>query len=367
MNKKLIALAVAAAIAPAAALADSGNVTIYGRAHVSLDHNNYGTATESNNRVSSNSSRLGFKGSEDLGNGLSAIWQMEADINMDSRADAAAATTGGFASRNTFLGLSSKTMGTVLFGKHDTPYKLATGSLDNMSETVGDYNGIIGSASAAPGVFDARLGNVSAYISPTWSGFHFAAAIVAANETSNQAAADPKAYSLMGMYANGPLMVSLAREKASDTDGVANTQTALPAVGAGNNASATKLGLGYTIDALKLGLIWEKISTSTAIAPGLERSAWAVPVSYKMGNNTINFTYAKAGNSTTVADDGAKMMAIGVDHNFSKRTSVYAVYAKMDNGATGSYDLGVSGHGQTLAAAAGNDLSSLSVGMKHDF
>ena len=380
MNKKLIALAVAAAIAPAAAMADSGNVTIYGIAHVSLDHNNYGTGGENNTRLSSNTSLLGFKGTEDLGNGLSAIWQMEADIQLDSRQPNSTATPsvanagnvqqGGFASRNTFVGLSSKTAGTVLFGKHDTPYKLATGKLDNMNDTVGDYNGIIGQVNGA-NLFDSRLGNVSAYISPTWSGFHFAAAIVAANETSSTASNDPKAYSLMGMYDNGGFFASLAREKAQDTDGVANTQTGLPTTGSGNDAAATKIGLGYSgFPGLKLGLVWEKISASTAIAAGVERKAWALPVSYTMGNNAINFTYGKAGDTTNTTDNGASMLALGVSHAFSKRTSAYAVYAKIDNDTNGSYDLGVSGtgHGQAVAgAAAGSDVSSLSVGLKHTF
>jgi predicted porin len=173
------------------------------------------------------------------------------------------------------------------------------------------------------------------------------------------------------MYDNGGFFASLAREKAQDTDGVANTQTGLPTVGSGNNASATKIGLGYSgFPGLKLGLVWEKISASTAIAAGVERKAWALPVSYTIGSNAINFTYGKAGSTTNVSDNDAKMYALGVNHSFSKRTSVYAIYAKMDNGATGTYALGLAGtgHGQSVApAAAGSDESSLSVGLKHSF
>ncbi|MBU1691327.1 MAG: porin [Gammaproteobacteria bacterium] len=375
MNKKLIALAVAAAIAPAAAMADSGNVTIYGQAHVSLDNNSYGTSTagvnsEKNTRLSSNTSLIGFKGTEDLGNGLSAIWQMEADISMDSRSDAAAATSGGFASRNTYLGLSSKTMGTALFGKHDSPYKMATGSLDNMADTVGDYNGIVGQVNGV-NYFDSRLGNVSAYISPNFSGFSFAGAIVAANETSSTTQPDGKAYSLMGKYENGPFFASLAREKASNTQTAVSTQTALPMVGANNDAAATKIGLGYKIDAFKLGLVWEKISASNAtLGATVERKGWSLPVSYTMGANAINFTYGKAGSTTNTTDNGAKMYALGLNHSLSKRTSAYVVYAKMDNDTNGAYALGLAGtgHGQTVTpVGTGADVSSLSVGMKHTF
>ena len=99
MQKKIIALAIAAAIS-APAFADTSNVTVYGVADVSYDSINTGTsgnagktgvlgaATAANiqgarsNRVSSNSSRLGVKGSEDLGDGLTAVWQIESLINI---------------------------------------------------------------------------------------------------------------------------------------------------------------------------------------------------------------------------------------------------------------------------------------------
>ena len=87
MNKKLLALAVAAALAPAAAMADSGNVTIYGSLHMSVDSlkgnsSLDGTSNESEMNISSNSSYIGFKGNEDLGNGLKAIWQMETQVGI---------------------------------------------------------------------------------------------------------------------------------------------------------------------------------------------------------------------------------------------------------------------------------------------
>ncbi len=67
MNKKLIAVAIAAALAPAAAMADSGNVTIYGSLHMSVDSlngaaNSTGTDNNREMNISSNSSYIGFKG-----------------------------------------------------------------------------------------------------------------------------------------------------------------------------------------------------------------------------------------------------------------------------------------------------------------
>jgi predicted porin len=371
MNKKLIALAVAAAIAPAAAMADSGNVTIYGQMNVSYDNINTGAAGyDTLNKISSNSSRLGFKGAEDMGNGLSAIWQIESLVDVDVAAGSGTNEYAGkaFAARNTFLGLSSKTMGTALFGRHDTPYKLGTGSLDIFADTLGDYNSIIGRTEGTGLTFDSRLGNVAAYISPTWSGFHFAVATVAAQEADNGATANGKAYSATGVYINGPLFASLSWEKAIDTTG--GNSAGVPGTGAGNDASSVKLGLGYTIDALKLGLVYENIGVSTALqGMGIDRTAYLLSASYKMGSNTLKAAFAKANDGDSAADTAAKQWTLGVDHDLSKRTSVYALYTKMDNAAGATYGIGGNGAGGGLASAvnAGDDPRAISLGMRHSF
>ena len=371
MNKKLIALAVAAAIAPAAAMADSGNVVIYGVAHASVDRVDPGTnaaATVLNDtawRVSSNSSRLGFKGTEDLGNGLSAVWQMETGVSLDS-----GSTSSDFMLRNSFVGLSSKTAGTVLLGKHDTPYKLGTGSLDVFGDTMGDYNAIVGNR-AGTVAFDSRLGNVAAYISPTWSGFHFAAATVAANETNNTANPDGSAYSLTGVYSNGPLFASLSYEKAKDitsgssTNVVGSLATTLITL---NEASGTKLGLGYKFGDATVGFIAERIKVETLAGVSNTRNAYYLNGSYKMGSNVLKAAYGQANDISDAPDSGAKQFVVGVDHNLSKRTAVYALYSKMNNDTAGNYGLGGNGAGGAFAPAiAGQDPSVWSLGMKHSF
>src|SRR3970040_450275 len=120
MKKNLITLAVASTLATAMvsapAFADTSNVTVYGFANLSYDLTNNGVVGA--NKVSSSQSRLGLKGSEDLGDGLSGIWQIEQGITIDTSSTSAASCTalpcpattannGIFATRNTFLGLSS--------------------------------------------------------------------------------------------------------------------------------------------------------------------------------------------------------------------------------------------------------------------
>lgn len=374
MNKKLLGLAVAAAFAvPMVAQADSGNVVIYGQANASVDNVNTGVSGQDKYwQVSSNSSRLGFKGSEDLGGGLSAVFQMETLVQLDAlNGSATAQPTGGnaFMGRNTFVGLSSKTMGTALLGKHDTPYKLGTGSLDVFADTMGDYNSIVGSLNGTL-AFDSRLGNVMAYISPTWSGFHFAAATVTANEGGNTGTANPTAYSATAVYANGPLFASLSYEKASDT--VAATAattlgTNLPALATGFSANSVKLGLGYNYGAGNINFVYENSGGNALENTALDRSAFYLAGTYKMGATTLKAAFAKANDGASAADSAAKQYTLGASYDMSKRTSVYALYTKMVNASGASYGLGGNGIGNAVAAAADIDPSAISLGMKHAF
>ena len=85
MQKKIIAAAIAAAFS-APAFADNSNITVYGVLHADLESvkndKPLANTASSLNRIVSNASRLGFKGNEDLGDGLSAIYQLEAQFDL---------------------------------------------------------------------------------------------------------------------------------------------------------------------------------------------------------------------------------------------------------------------------------------------
>jgi len=362
MKKSLIALAVASTFA-APAFAATSNVDIYGVVSVSVDRVTgwtNSTATQENSawRVNSNTSRIGFKGAEDLGGGMKALWQIEQGLNADS----AAGAFGGGNQRNTFVGLGGG-FGTMLMGAHDTPYKLGTGSLDPFADTMGDYNQLIGSLGGA-NVADLRLGNVLAYISPTWNGFHFAVAKSYQMETGNKAPAgrgDPTAYSGTAVYSNGPVFASLSFEKA---DNVLNT---------GLDLRDYKLGLGYTMGDTKFGFVWERIKATTTTSSG-HRNAWLINVAHNMGPITLKAEYGSAGDVSGTSNTGAKLFALGADYNLSKRTTAYAVYSKVSNDTAAAYNLGgaasaglgASGVGNVVPVA-GKDPSGISIGLKHSF
>lgn len=361
MKKTLIALAVAAL--PMAAQADSSNVTVYGQMNVSLDFLRTASTTSgadtSLNRVSSNSSRIGFKGTEDLGNGMAANFQIEQQIGVESDSTTAGAgvAMGGHGLRNTYVGLSGKSWGEIRVGRHDTPYKMATGNLDIFADTAADYNSIIGANNVTGSVdFDERAANAIAYISPNLSGFTAAIAWVAANELGTTNASNPSAYSLAGMYANGPIFASLAYERYANTANVSI---------ADNTDKATKIGFGYNFGDAKVGFIWESNDTTEA-ASAKDRTAYGVNVAYTMGSNVLKAAYLVAKDGNDAADTGAKNLSLGVDHNMSKRTAVYALYTKTSNNTGASYNVG-GGQGGDYGPGLGEDPSILSFGMKHSF
>lgn len=386
MKKKLIALAVAGAFAaPVAAMADSGNVTIYGQVDASYDIVNNGTgaagtAGTSNNKVSSNSSRIGFKGSEDLGDGLAAVWQLEQQINVDGTGAATpgqAASAVGFNTRNTFVGLSSKSMGTVVLGRHDTPYKLSTRAYDVFADSIADNRALMGQGAsqtlgANTASFDGRQNDVVAYISPAFNGFTVAVAYVAGAETATTSGTTKgNAWSAMAVYGNGPFTAGLGYERHNIGDDANTGSLGLGAPYTTHDERAWKLGLGYTFGDLNVGVVYENINDN--LAGGADsggHNAWYVGGAYKMGNNAIKLAYATAGNRANVANTGAKQWALGVDHNFSKRTKVYALYTKLDNDNAVNYTLGFAtstAGGATAGVAAGADPSAWSFGIRHSF
>jgi predicted porin len=417
MNKKLIALAIAGAFAAPVAMADDSNVVIYGVMAASVEPfvmgGGYTTATagvgtglptgnttagatsqERRWRVSSNNTYLGFKGTEDLGNGMSAIWVYEQSIAIDqqSSADSAGSQVASNQShRQIFVGLNNKRLGAVTLGLQESPMKTSTGPLDVFGQhTIADYRNIWGSvggvfipggtAAAAPTSGGANIASIRAqnsvmYTSPNMGGFTIKALAGAQNENGNNTATttvnNPRYYSANTTYANGPIFATVAYE---DNKVVASDA---------NNISYKnwRTGFGYSFAGFKVGLAYERIKGSgngnaTGGSQELRRSAWYLPVSYQFGSNTIKVAFTHAGKSNQKlsgtdlsGSDGAKQVAVGFDHAMSKRTNIYALYTQVRNDNNGSYAIGSGGSGiaGVLPASYGADPKAMSVGIIHKF
>lgn len=389
MTKNILSLAVAAAMTAGAGIAQAQDITIYGQMHYSTDF------VSTNGRVAgvrvvrdkddwqtgvNRNSRIGVKGSEDLGNGLKAIFQIESEV-LGSNGGA-----GNVGDRNTYVGLSGD-FGTVLMGRHDTPYKIATGSLDLFADTIADYNNHIGSfygANRGAG-FDVRAPQTLAYVSPNMNGLTIAAAVVGATVDEAAGNRDTGAISLAAMYANGPLFASLAYENYEGglvrrarvrTAAFATTSVSL------RNNDAWKLGLGYKANDFTIGFVYENINANgrSFLAPGItgrDQENYMINASYAFGNNVLKAQYghsspdrARLTATGATANADYDSWSIGLDHNLSKRTSLYAIYTDMQNSTAGNGNVYCGSGAGAVAGAqcrAGTDMSAVSFGMQHKF
>jgi len=340
MKKSLIALAVAGVVS-APAFAATANVDVYGKLHVSVSLFDDQPNTTNDVQISSNASRIGFKGAEDLGGGLSAIWQLESTVVLDEG-------SGNFATRNSFVGLKGG-FGTALVGRHDTPLKLVGRSVDLFGDTMADSRNVLGGGS------DTRANNLVAYMSPSFSGLAFAAAYSTDLGATATDLDNSSVYNLNATYTNGPLFLGLGY---GDGDGHEKA-------GFGTHWRAAA---GFTMGALKFVGQYDKRdddNTINAAAQPGDFDAWMAGVSYTMGAMVFKANYLD-GDFDGVGAADPKQMTVGVDYNLSKRTTAYALYAQGENITIG----GGAGNSDQVAGAAvagDDDVSVISLGLMHTF
>jgi predicted porin len=329
-------------------LAAQAGVEVYGQARPSVDfvNNNENTAGQKDAKLSlsSNASRIGFKGDEDLGNGLALKWQLENQVDFD--------TGVAFAKqRNTFVGVGGG-FGTVLAGKLDTPYKSSTQYLDIFVDTVADFSAVMNYG------HDLRVGNTLAYVTPDMNGFKGSVAYVMSiangddNLPKTSTQNDQDAFSLSGNYSNGPLSLLAAYETLSKLGS------------GGDDATAWKIGGSYTImDATTIGLIYENTDVAGTIK---DRNAFYINAAHKMGATTLKLAYGnidKCGGSAGVCDQtGATQMSVGASQALTKNTEVYALYTQVSNDNNAGFGLVSSS-----LPVVGQDMSAFSVGLNHTF
>ncbi len=373
--KKLIAAAVAAAvIAPASVMA--AGPTLYGKIHTSVDYKDNNGSSQGQTKykefgLNTNSSRIGVKGSEDLGNGMKVGYLIEWGVSMDG-------DSSDLTQRNRAITLSGD-WGTALAGRWDTPFKTVGRKLDLFGDQIGDTRNLSKFATT-----DNRANNVVAYVTPNMSGFSATVAYVFDAGTCSDAYtytdpitgvtesrtgsactgdnSDAAAWSFNAIYNNGPIFVALGYVDYKDGDA---TQGGSPSLGR-SSSDAWRLGGAYTFGDFKVLASYSDFNDQN-LTNGLDQEMWTLGASYKMGNNTIKFQYSDLDDSGNGAKNGADMWSLGLDHKMSKRTTVYAAYATTDNEANSARDSWSGGHDSEGAPSAGDDADVFSVGIIHKF
>ena len=391
MNKKLVALAVAGAFAlPLAAEAQTGaQVTLYGRANMDLEFvkaSGAGAAdgsTTTVTRVSSNSSRFGLRGTEALGGGLTAFFQVENSVNWDGNGAGNANT---IANRETFVGLQGS-YGQIWLGRSlspydDTtpiwasgPYNYNTGLFNNSSLWANNSNAIGGEAIAG---YDDRYSNSIRWNSPTWSGFTVEVQLASKENTAHSWGFFPGVF-----YNNGPIQAGFtyARHDKIRCYNAAGTSYAPCAASSGITGLAAKddaftLAGSYDFGVARVALMYEHLKYETPTGD-LKRDMWGISGTIPMGGGLWYVYYGRAGDGKGGASDSetrinslkhgsdtaSSNFEIGYRYDLSKRTSVNAGYVMIRNDARANYTFNVNGY----AVAPGGDPQGFVLGIIHNF
>lgn len=336
MNKKLVAVAVAAVLAAPMAQAQTANVTLYGRLNIDLEYIDVSDNNPSVTRLSSNSSRFGLRGTESLGGGLNAIWQIESSVDGD-------AGGGTIAGRDTFVGLQGS-WGQVRFGNFLAPY-------DDMHPIFGNgpvyLTSIFATASLwannggntkANGSFDARLPNSLRYDTPNISGFQGGIQASLFDDAGAGGARDAFILSAAGTYRNGPFQGGIAYETNKDVR--AN----------GLDDWAFTLTAAWNFGMVRIHGLYERLDYDTPTG-SLKRDLWGVGASGSAGPGTWYLHYQQAddgkgggsrvGGFASGSDTGAYHFAAAYNYPLSKRTAVYVGYSRIDNDGNAGYNYGV--------------------------
>lgn len=333
---------------------------VYGRINTGIEFvdASRSAADLSATRLSNYRSVVGFRGSEDLGAGWQAVWQIEGGFALDTG-------VGSLSSRDTRVGLQGP-FGTVFLGVWTLPYTAATSGFDPFYPTTAGYMAIMGNGSAPStdnvidtSAFDRRQRNVLQYWTPIWS--KVSARLAWGLNEEDVDGAEPSVQSASITYDDGTLTLTGALERHHEYQA------------AGTDDTAAKLGLAWRFGPARLAAVIERLKYETA-GGSLERNSWYVSGTWRLGAGTLRAGYARAGDGSgaatqtigvvrSAANTGASQLTLGYEHELSRRTALFAFYSRIDNDAAAIYDFAING----LGIAAGARPSVVSLGMRHSF
>ena len=329
-NPSRLLLALLAVVGSSAALAQS-SVTLYGRVNTSIEHQKTGDVTV--NGMVNNSSRFGFKGTEDLGGGLKAGFQLESGFDSSDGTGSAWThpTTGMSFARQSEINLSGG-FGMLRLGNFTPESYYAT------ADYVGLHNHDTGTSSDALYYDPVWFGGLSTknkvgYRTPDMGGLTVDAS-VSMHEKNPTVGPRKNGYDLAANYNMGALALGAGYSQVGD-----NNQFALRGL--------------YTVGQFMLGAYYQRNDEDVLGTRNNFRLAGA----YMMGASEFHLNVGRANSWSKVNDSAATQYTLAYNYNLSKRTKVYAFYTKLDNKAGANY----------ISGASGVDFSSVAVGVRHNF
>ncbi len=339
MKKIFIALAVLGAFS-GTAQAQSSSVTIYGLLDGYMEFGNNGQG--SLNRVQSGGtapSRIGFKGTESIGNGMNVIWNLENGVNID---DGTAMQGGILFGRLAIVGLTGN-FGAVTIGRQYTPYFMT-----HAQYTMG-YGMSWGNSANyfLDGAFSRSTNSVQ-YATPKMGGLT-AKILYALGENSNQGMHSVgNAIGASLQYDAGPLSLNGSHHRRKTT--LTNTE------------KLSALGASYAFKAAKVGVMYQTRRDDASL---VENDYYDISAYIPAGSGSILLDYGSFENKL-VSDADATSATIRYDHPLSKRTTVWGGYSVVRNDAKARFGIAAAA-GAPMVVAAGENSRGLAIGLRHVF
>ena len=337
--KRSLFLAAVATLAGTSALAQS-SVTIYGRLNTSVERQKDGD--ESVTALQNNASRIGFKGTEDLGGGLKASFLLEHGFNVDTGAQSQAA----FWARESWVALEGG------FGRVRLGNMGPTAAYFATADYISMHNHDTGTSSDAFYLYPGDVRNTIAYNSPSFGGVTFDAQVGLAENTNPR-----KTIVLAANYVGGPLHLGASYVTAPNGP-VAGGFTA------DDKNSEFGLRALYEMGPFTVGAYFISNKIEDASGAEAKRKSYRLSGMYTMGASELHVNYGAAGaletGGTTIIDK-ASQFTLGYNYNLSKRTKLFAFYTQVDNKGDA-----ISG-GNYYVSTPGTKFSSLAAGVRHNF
>jgi len=347
MKKNIIALAIASVVAAPVAMA--GAPTIYGQVSMAVDNYDVKDATagntvdlESGTQINSRASKFGVKGSEDLGNGLTAVYKFEFEVQID------AGDT--LKNRNQYVGVAGG-FGTVLLGRHDTPFKMSQGKDLFNDSPVADIGKMADGLGTLKKGGENRLSNVLAYVSPAFSGVTLVGAFVpkedraTSDATSASSLTDITSFALMYGSKKEGLYLSAAMDSISSEY-----------LGGTTSSDHMRLVGQYATGGLIANVMYQDFGGKAIENSTQEGTTIGGAVAYKVGKFTPKLQVMqidRTDNGAGVKFEDSFNYALGLNYSLGKKTTVFAEYAMLEN--------------QGGATNTKAETTALSVGLTHKF
>lgn len=336
MKKSLIFAAVIAALGTSAFAQSS--VSIYGLVDAGLSRTNNGVSL-TNGVVSGgqSASRIGFKGTEDLGGGSSASFLLESGISIDTGAMTQAGSAFG---REAWVGLNNDKMGSVKLGLQYSPIRNALANIDPFN---------VGSSVSAlktfgDGAYVERVSNSISYLTPSISGFSGQVVYGFGEVAGNSSANRNTGFGLN--YDNGPLAVR----------GAYNNRN-INAVGVNSQVRENLIGATYDFGMVKGHAAYaQRNLENKIIAINRKSYDYLLGVSVPLGAHSIMASYIR-NNVRDIANSSSNQISLGYGYELSKRTNLYTNYARYTNDSAVALNV----------AANGLTGSQFNVGIRHKF